>query len=80
MPAGDLEISLENSFNLNSFGKVATTRGDTKKQENDIRGLYKSEDIVKSLLFMISNNIAQIGMFNLKKKKITKKKKRLPQC
>lgn len=42
-----------------SLGKVATNRPDIKTS-------YKREDIVRSLLFMISNNIAQIGYLNAK--------------
>lgn len=53
------------SFGLNadiiasSFGRIAV-------QHETPSGSYKKEDIIRSLLFMLSNNIAQIGYLNAK--------------
>lgn len=47
-----------------SLGKIATAREDIKNQD------HRRADIVKSLLFMISNNIAQIGFLNAQLHKI----------
>lgn len=54
------EFGLSADVIASSFGKIATKRED--KSPNS----YKKEDIVRSLLFMISNNIAQIGYLNAK--------------
>eukprot|EP01116_Phalansterium_solitarium_P015018 TRINITY_DN3302_c0_g1_i3.p1 TRINITY_DN3302_c0_g1~~TRINITY_DN3302_c0_g1_i3.p1 ORF type:complete len:379 (+),score=101.98 TRINITY_DN3302_c0_g1_i3:106-1242(+) len=60
---GDYDtLGLKADVIASSFGKVATHREDLKQES----GVFKKEDIVRSLLFMISNNIAQIGYLNAK--------------
>jgi len=54
-------LGLKADVIASSFGKVATNREDVKKE-----GPWREEDIVRSLLFMISNNIGQIAYLNAK--------------
>jgi len=66
---GDIYGSESNTLGLSadviasSLGKIGIAKLENLKEE---RNRPKNEDIVRSLLFMISNNIAQIGYLNAK--------------
>lgn len=53
------KLGLKSTMIASSFGKVFKNRGDAK--ESDERRTFKAEDISRSLLYAVSNNIGQIA-------------------
>jgi len=60
-------LGLSKTIIASSFGKVSTTDFD---DGGDVRSHYRSEDIVRSLLFMMANNIGQIAYLVAEQQKI----------
>jgi len=60
------KLGLKSDIIASSFGKVATELEEKKTVPSD----YKPADVVRSLLFMIANNIGQIAYLNAQKHNI----------
>ncbi|KIJ66405.1 hypothetical protein HYDPIDRAFT_174508 [Hydnomerulius pinastri MD-312] len=59
------KLGLKSTMIASSFGKVFKNRGEGKEEGE--RGTFKSEDISRSLLYAVSNNIGQIAYMNAEK-------------
>ncbi|KAL4070501.1 fumble [Scleroderma citrinum] len=59
------KMGLKSTTIASSFGKVFKNRGEGKVQGE--RGTFKAEDISRSLLYAVSNNIGQIAYMNAEK-------------
>lgn len=60
-----LKFGLKSTTIASSFGKVFKNRGEGKEEVE--RGTFKAEDISRSLLYAVSNNIGQIAYMNAEK-------------
>lgn len=59
------KLGLKSTMIASSFGKVFRSRGEAKEEGE--RGLFRAEDISRSLLYAVSNNIGQIAYMNAEK-------------
>ncbi|KAF9245687.1 pantothenate kinase [Melanogaster broomeanus] len=59
------KLGLKSTTIASSFGKVFKNRGEGKEEIE--RGTFKAEDISRSLLYAVSNNIGQIAYMNAEK-------------
>ncbi|KAF8841899.1 fumble [Paxillus ammoniavirescens] len=59
------KLGLKSTTIASSFGKVFKNRGEGKEESE--RGTFKAEDISRSLLYAVSNNIGQIAYMNAEK-------------
>ncbi|KAH7886211.1 fumble [Phlebopus sp. FC_14] len=59
------KLGLKSTMIASSFGKVFKNRAESKEESE--RGTFKAEDISKSLLYAVSNNIGQIAYMNAEK-------------
>ncbi|KAH7916382.1 fumble [Hygrophoropsis aurantiaca] len=59
------KLGLKSTMIASSFGKVFKNRGEGKAEAE--RGSFKAEDISRSLLYAVSNNIGQIAYMNAEK-------------
>jgi len=59
------KLGLKSTTIASSFGKVFKNRGEGKEQSEG--GTFRSEDISRSLLYAVSNNIGQIAYMNAEK-------------
>lgn len=59
------KMGLKSTTIASSFGKVFKNRGEGKVQGE--RGTFRAEDISRSLLYAVSNNIGQIAYMNAEK-------------
>ncbi|KAF9225340.1 fumble [Gyrodon lividus] len=59
------KFGLKSTTIASSFGKVFKNRGEGKEEGE--RGTFKAEDISRSLLYAVSNNIGQIAYMNAEK-------------
>jgi type II pantothenate kinase len=53
------KLGLKSTMIASSFGKVFRSRGEAKEEGE--RGTFRAEDISRSLLYAVSNNIGQIA-------------------
>lgn len=53
------KLGLKSTMIASSFGKVFRSRGEAKAEGE--RGTFRAEDISRSLLYAVSNNIGQIA-------------------
>lgn len=59
------KLGLKSTMIASSFGKVFRSRGEAKAEGE--RGTFRAEDISRSLLYAVSNNIGQIAYMNAEK-------------
>ncbi|KAG2138702.1 fumble [Suillus bovinus] len=59
------KLGLKSTMIASSFGKVFRSRGQAKGEGE--RGTFRAEDISRSLLYAVSNNIGQIAYMNAEK-------------
>ncbi|KAG1757040.1 fumble [Suillus lakei] len=59
------KLGLKSTMIASSFGKVFKNRGEAKEEGE--RGTFRAEDISRSLLYAVSNNIGQIAYMNAEK-------------
>lgn len=59
------KLGLKSTMIASSFGKVFRSRGEAREEGE--RGLFRAEDISRSLLYAVSNNIGQIAYMNAEK-------------
>lgn len=59
------KLGLKSTMIASSFGKVFRSRGEAKEEGE--RGTFRAEDISRSLLYAVSNNIGQIAYMNAEK-------------
>ncbi|KAG0707599.1 fumble [Suillus ampliporus] len=59
------KLGLKSTMIASSFGKVFKNRGEGKDEGE--RGTFRAEDISRSLLYAVSNNIGQIAYMNAEK-------------
>lgn len=59
------KLGLKSTMIASSFGKVFKNRGEGKEEGE--RGTFRAEDISRSLLYAVSNNIGQIAYMNAEK-------------
>jgi type II pantothenate kinase len=55
------KLGLKSTTIASSFGKVFKNRGEGKDEGEGEGGTFRSEDISRSLLYAVSNNIGQIA-------------------
>lgn len=59
------KLGLKSTMIASSFGKVLRSRGEAKEERE--RETFRAEDISRSLLYAVSNNIGQIAYMNAEK-------------